>query len=787
MNAKIMAMMMVGVMMFSGCVVMMDAGDNDATATNTKMYGAGSNGSGQQGDNSTDNVIDAKRIGAELNKNVIYIACSALTTFFITEDHWLYGMGLNGSYQQGNNSTTNITVPTRIGTFDNVAKVFCSTQQTFIITEDNEVWGWGANLAGEVGVGSNANVPTPTRIGANINETFIDVIPTETSKTFFLTASGKLYATGSSSNGGIGLGLGVSANVPTQVGSNLNKVITKFGTLNSNSFYFMTSDGLLYGFGSTNSNAFGNSNSTMVSPMRIATDITEPIVDFSVGQNYIIVLTDNNEVWGAGANTYYQLGLGNNTNPSVFTQITASLDGTISKIVCGIRSSAFITNNGSVYIMGTPVDGNTVGNSTKTTPTLVNIDDKEITDVVLTYNNSYFLSDDYCLYGVGDGSKGQLGNNSTADTSTPVRIGADYGDVMSVVCGNDTSYVSTLFFLAAPSTHVVTISSNNVDYGTVSNSSITVEDSTPIAVSDNTITIGTSPDAVVITATPTTSDAQYTYAFVGWSGVPVSGTIDEDLTITATFSRTINQYTATITNSTPSYGSVSPVSVTADYGSAISSVSNVLSIGSTDVTATPEAADAQYTYAFGAWGAFPATLTEDIEITVSFTQTVNEYTITWSISGVTSTETYLYGQMPTHADPTPPEGYLFAGWSPSIATVTQDQTYTAVFEEIVYITVTFDPNGGQLEGSATKSVGIGTPYGELPTPKKDNNKFLGWFTDPEEGTQVTADTIVTADADQTLYAHWELTGFAAMLKPLLFLFPLILLAFLAIALVRTFA
>lgn len=33
---------------------------------------------------------------------------------------------------------------------------------------------------------------------------------------------------------------------------------------------------------------------------------------------------------------------------------------------------------------------------------------------------------------------------------------------------------------------------------------------------------------------------------------------------------------------------------------------------------------------------------------------------------------------------------------------------------------------------------------------------MGWYTDPEGGTLVTADTVSTVIYDQTLYAHWEL-------------------------------
>ena len=416
------------------------------------------------------------------------------------------------------------------------------------------------------------------------------------------------------------------------------------------------------------------------------------------------------------------------------------------------------------------------------------------------------ISTDAKSWGLGTNTAGSsdvglcdkhLSTTSTSDKQFMVggHYASNVNDVLrygiSFIRSNDSyssagSYVGgRLAFVldALPLEATVTIEPN--EYGSVDVSSVTVDNGAVITISSNTMTIGNT----TINASPMNDTIQYDYSFVGWydgSTQLVGGeTVTGDMTITATFARSLQEYT--VTASASSYGSVSPASVTQPYGSAISASGNVLTIGSQTITATPDTADAQYTYTFTGWSTFPSTLTEDTSVTANFDRTVNTYTITWSISGSTTSETLSYGEMPSHEDPVPPEGYLFTGWNPEIAAVTGDQTYTAVFEEIVYITVTFDPNGGQLEGSATKSVGIGTPYGELPTPKKDNNKFLGWFTDPEEGTQVTADTIVTADADQTLYAHWELTGFAAMLKPLLFLFPLILLAFLAIALVRTFA
>lgn len=69
-------------------------------------------------------------------------------------------------------------------------------------------------------------------------------------------------------------------------------------------------------------------------------------------------------------------------------------------------------------------------------------------------------------------------------------------------------------------------------------------------------------------------------------------------------------------------------------------------------------------------------------------------------------------------------------------------------------TVTFDANGGTVS-PGSKTVTYGSTYGSLPTPTRANYIFLGWFTDPSGGSQVTSGTAVSITANQTLYAHWQ--------------------------------
>ncbi len=66
-------------------------------------------------------------------------------------------------------------------------------------------------------------------------------------------------------------------------------------------------------------------------------------------------------------------------------------------------------------------------------------------------------------------------------------------------------------------------------------------------------------------------------------------------------------------------------------------------------------------------------------------------------------------------------------------------------------TVTFNANGGQVS-MIDKTVFYGSQFGELPIPTLDYHTFDGWFT--ENGTEVTADTIMTEAKDIVLNAHW---------------------------------
>ena len=195
------------------------------------------------------------------------------------------------------------------------------------------------------------------------------------------------------------------------------------------------------------------------------------------------------------------------------------------------------------------------------------------------------------------------------------------------------------------------------------------------------------------------------YIFTGWTGtgldspamnvtIPAGSTGDRSYT--ATWER---RYEIEIHSNNTEYGTVSAAAVSnLPYGTVITASENVLTVGSTDVTATASENTAKYSYSFKEWSGIPAG-----------------------------------------------------------GTVTADIAITAVFERIAQkYTVTFEGNfvGSEYSESITET--YGSKY-IIPTeePKRTGYTFLGWYANSTGGTKITSDSVVDITSDTSLYAQWK--------------------------------
>ncbi len=176
-------------------------------------------------------------------------------------------------------------------------------------------------------------------------------------------------------------------------------------------------------------------------------------------------------------------------------------------------------------------------------------------------------------------------------------------------------------------------------------------------------------------ATPTkTATAQYTYTFNNtWS--PAITSVTGAATYTAQFDSTVNEYTVTFLDED---GETVLQSGSVAYGTI------PVYIGKEPT----KAATAQFTYAFGGWDREIVAVTSDATYTATYTSSLNQYTITFVDEDgetVLDSQTVKYGDTPEFAGETPTKSdtanyhYEFSGWTPEIAAVTEDATYTATY------------------------------------------------------------------------------------------------------------
>ena len=326
--------------------------------------------------------------------------------------------------------------------------------------------------------------------------------------------------------------------------------------------------------------------------------------------------------------------------------------------------------------------------------------------------------------------------------------------------------------------YTVSFAVNVAGYGTVSASSVAnVPHGTVPTSSDNTVTV----NVTTITATPTTSDDEYVYAFSGWTGVPAS--VTDACTITANFTRTARTYKNYRVSCAELY------SITYDANGATGAVpTDDTEYGpSDDVTVADADNLAMEHYTFAGWN----TEAEGTGISIAAGATINlsenttlyaQWTCAEKVTVSAGTPEHGSFELSqtgaiatcdgevviTVTNIVPSTGYEFDDISATSGTVNK-AAKTVTFEQYANgtstinvtfkaktITVTWNANGGSVATASSEYTYDGAAV-ELPNPTRDNYTFLGWFTAANGGTEITEiGTANKPSADIEYYAHWEL-------------------------------
>ena len=138
------------------------------------------------------------------------------------------------------------------------------------------------------------------------------------------------------------------------------------------------------------------------------------------------------------------------------------------------------------------------------------------------------------------------------------------------------------------------------------------------------------------------------------------------------------------------------------------------------------------------------------------------YNVVYMNNGTEYRKLQTAGEVSVLAAPVAPSGYRFLGWENNgilyqpgdSFDVTEDVTFTAKWEEIIYIpdyTLSFVSNGGTAVSNITKPEGTVIDLNAY-NPTKTGYTFEGWYEDEQLTSKVTS---VTLDGNKTVYAKWK--------------------------------
>lgn len=249
---------------------------------------------------------------------------------------------------------------------------------------------------------------------------------------------------------------------------------------------------------------------------------------------------------------------------------------------------------------------------------------------------------------------------------------------------------------------------------------------------------GTKPSYSTIPTRATTD--QYIYTFSGWT--PEVELVSQAATYKAQYDSTLREYEITFKNGDKTLSA-------SDFAYGVKPSYS----GDTPT----KAATKQYSYTFKGWNPEIAAVSKATTYEAVFDSVLNKYTIAFTDGiKILQSSDGDYGSMPDYTKSEPIKessskyDYKFKAWTPALAKITDDATYTAVFDSTIRKFEVSFVNGKTTLQSGKAEYGSMPSYsGDGPTKKASEGytySFAGW--EPTI-TSVNKDVIYKAVFDST--------------------------------------
>lgn len=160
-------------------------------------------------------------------------------------------------------------------------------------------------------------------------------------------------------------------------------------------------------------------------------------------------------------------------------------------------------------------------------------------------------------------------------------------------------------------------------------------------------------------------------------------------------------------------------------------------------------------YVFVGWSPSVAVTIPDEDVTYTAQWKKRTYLLTFHVDGKITSTAYEYGQKISLPEDPKKEGYLFKEWSGGVPYTmpARDLNLTATWLAWSYL-ITYNLTGGSMSGNPT-SYTYDTPTFTLKQPTKEHYRFAGWSGTGVEGTTLNLQIRENSMGNLYLMANWE--------------------------------